>query len=409
MYLVGHGLVIFVLFLLSAFFSGIETALFSLSPVNLERIRAKNPRRADRLSLFLKNPNSTVNIIITGNTLVNVAFSVVWASVFIDLFGPQGLLLSVILGTLLLLIFAEFTPKVLAITWNESFSYYGIGMLSLFEKLLRPVSVWFERVLETVFSAFGADTKRLDLALSEDEVEALLDLGERDGVLAEAERDMLEEAMDLDVRTVDEIMTPRVDIVGIDVLSSLEEIKRVSQKARYSRLIVYKGSIDYVLGYIRLKEVLLHVEKDWRSFMRKAIMIPETKSLDRLLHDFKEFDEDLAVVVDEYGGTAGIVTLEDVVEELVGNIKDEFDREPVDIIRRSDGAFIVSGMMSLRDLSEELNIDFDVEDVDTVAGFVMHKLGYVPKGGERFLYKNWVWEVDKVKGNRIEKILLRPS
>ncbi len=396
-----------VLFLFSAFFSGIEAALFSLSQVALTRIKRRNPHRGDRITVFLRDPNSVINVIITGNTIVNVAFSVVWSSMFLRAFGRESLTLAVLSGTLLLLLIGELIPKVIAIANPETFAYVGVPFLELFSKLLSPLAKVFEKILAFLFSRIGIKAKKMDFSLTEDELEALLELGEQEGVLDETEKEMLQEAMDLDERTVDEIMTPRVDIVAVDVLSSFQELRKIAEVNRHSKLPVYKGTIDYILGYVRLKEVLLHPEKDWRSFMRKALMVPETKSITKLLEDFREEGEDLAIVVDEYGGTAGLVTIEDVIEELLGNIVDEFDVDQTDMIQRSDGAYIVSGMMSLRDLAERLKIDFDVDEIDTVGGFVMHKLGYVPKGGERFLYKGWVWEVERVKGNRVIQVVIK--
>lgn len=396
-----------VLFLFSAFFSGIEAALFSLSQVALARIKRRNPRRADRISVLLRDPNAMINIIITGNTIVNVAFSVVWSSIFLNMFGKESLTLAVLSGTLLLLLIGELVPKVIALANPEAFAYVGVPFLELFSKLLYPLAKVFEKILSFLFSRIGIKTNKMNFSLSEDELEALLELGKQEGVLDESEKEMLEEAMDLDERTVDEIMTPRVDIVAVDVLSSFQDLRKIARTNRHSRLPVYKGSIDYILGYVRLKEVLLHPEKDWRSFMRKALMVPETKLITKLLENLREEEEDLAIVVDEYGGTAGLVTIEDVIEELLGNITDEFDVDQVDIIQRSDGAYIVSGMTSLRDLSERLEIEFDVDEIDTVGGFVMHKLGYVPKGGERFLYKGWVWEVERVKGNRVIQVIIK--
>ncbi len=396
-----------VLFLFSAFFSGIEAALFSLSQVALARIKRRNPRRADRISVLLRDPNAMINIIITGNTIVNVAFSVVWSSIFLNMFGKESLTLAVLSGTLLLLLIGELVPKVIALANPEAFAYVGVPFLELFSKFLYPLAKVFEKILSFLFSRIGIKTNKMDFSLSEDELEALLELGKQEGVLDESEKEMLEEAMDLDERTVDEIMTPRVDIVAVDVLSSFQDLRKIAGTNRHSRLPVYKGSIDYILGYVRLKEVLLHPEKDWRSFMRKALMVPETKSITKLLENLREEEEDLAIVVDEYGGTAGLVTIEDVIEELLGNITDEFDVDQVDIIQRSDGAYIVSGMTSLRDLSERLEIEFDVDEIDTVGGFVMHKLGYVPKGGERFLYKGWVWEVERVRGNRVIQVIIK--
>ncbi len=398
---------VFVLFFLSAFFSGIETALFSLSQVNLTRIKKSNPKRAEKIGSLLRDPNATVNIIITGNTIVNVAFSVVWSSLFLRAFGKESLVLAVISGTLLLLFFGELTPKVVAIANPEAFASIGVPLLDLFSTFLSPIAKIFQQIISFLFSRVGIKTKKVDLSFTEDELDALLELGQQEGILAESEKEMLQEAMDLEERTVDEIMTPRVDIVGVDVLSSFEDVKTIAGTCRHSKLPVYKGSIDYILGYIRVKEVLLHPEKDWRSFMHRALMVPETKTITKLLQDFREKEEDLAIVVDEYGGTAGLVTIEDVIEELVGNIRDEFDVEQTDIIQRSDGAYIVSGTTSLRDLSEKLKIKFDVPEIDTVGGFVMHKLGYVPKGGERFLYEGWIWEVEKVKGNRVVQVVIK--
>ncbi len=404
-----QGVLILFLFAISAFFSGIETALFSLSQIGLERLKSRNPKKAILIAKFLRNPSATVNVIITGNILVNVAFSVVWTTIFLEYFGEDSIIWAVVSATLLLLLFGELTPKVVAIANPESFCLYGISILAMVYKVLYPIAKVFEDIINQFLKLIGKDVKLQDLSLSEEELEALLELGEKQGVLNESERDMLEEIMDLDERTVDEIMTPRVDIIGVDVLASWQEVEAIAEQSRHSKLPVYKETIDYVLGYVRVKDVLLNPEKDWRKFMRKALMIPETKTLDKLLEDFKECDEDLAIVIDEYGGTAGLVTVEDIVEELLGNITDEFDKEVSDVVRRSDGALIISGRMSLRDLSEELKIDFDIEDIDTVGGFVMHKIGHLPKGGERFLYKGWIWEVGLVKANRILQVILRPA
>ncbi len=400
-------LIIAGLLLLSAFFSSIETALFSISQLSLERIRRKDPQKGRWIASLLKDPSRMVNLIITGNTLVNVAFSVIWTGWFILAFGDRSVIWAVISGTVMLLLLGELLPKAFAISYAEAWVYVGCGFLRIISWILLPVSQLVGRILKLLFGIFGLKFGKVEMGLNEEELDALLELGEKRGLLQEIEAQMLKEAMELDERTVDEIMTPRVDIVGVDILSSLDDIRKLLRSKKFSKLPVYKGSVDYILGYIRTSEVLLHPEKDWRTFMRKALMVPETKTLSDLLDDFRQMDEELSIVIDEYGGTAGLVTLEDVVEEIMGNISDEFDKDFDQIMRRSDGAYIVSGMTSLRNLQDELGLDLEVEEVDTVGGFVLHKLGYVPKGGERFMYKGWVWEIDKVRGNRIEQVVVK--
>ncbi len=405
LYLIGVCL----LFLLSGVFSASETALFSLSRPALQSIRKKNPQRAGLIARFLSNPNATVNLIITGNVLVNITLSVIWTMWFVRIWGHGSVVWAVASLTILLLIFGELLPKTLAVKMPKQTAFLLSPLLKSVSVFLRPISAGFEAVLQFAFSKIGVRPDKQHTSFTEDELDALLSIGEKEGALAQFERDMLEEAMDLDERTVDEIMTPRVDIIAVDILASYGELLKIIEEHRHTRIPVYKGNIDYVLGYVKAKDVLLNNESDWRKFLRRAWLVPGTKTISGLLKDFKEYEIDVAVVVDEYGGTSGLVTLENIVEEILGNIQDEFDDEPREVIRRSDGALVISGRMSLRDLEDIIgeDIGFDEVDIDTAAGLVLHKIGHMPKGKEKFIVGSWVWEVSSVKGNRIEQVVLK--
>ncbi len=399
-----------VLFLFSALFSASETALFSLSRPALQSIRKKNVRRANLISGFLANPNATVNLIITGNVLVNIALSVVWTVLFIRRWGEGAVIWAVASLTVLLLIFGELLPKTIAVKMPKQSVYVLAPVLNVIAFGLHPISSAFEKALQWIFLRFGIKTDKMHSSFTEEELDALLSIGEKEGAIAEFERDMIEEAMDFDERSVDEIMTPRVDITAVEILSSYGEVLKTIEKSRHTRLPVFKGSIDYILGYVKAKDILLNNNGgDWRGFLRKAWLIPTTKKISDLLKDFKENDIDVAVVVDEYGGTAGLVTLENIVEEILGNIQDEFDNEPKELIRRSDGAIVVSGRMSLRDLEDVIDEEIEIEDadIDTVAGLVLHRIGHMPNGKEKFIVGNWLWEVSLVKDNRIEQVVLK--
>ena len=402
LHLLGLG----VLLLLSAFFSGSETALLSLDRLRVKYLVQKKRRGADRLELLLNHPDRLLGTILVGNNLVNIAASVFATTLLVQLFGERGELLTILILTPLLLIFSEISPKSYAAQSPEKVSFLVLRPILLVMWLISPV-VWLvigvSRLLTRMFS--GEVERPI---ISEDEIRSIISVGEEAGVVAKEKRRMLHGVFELAQIQVRDVMIPRTEVVGLEVSSSYEQVLRLAQEAHHSRFPVYEGSLDNVVGIIHSKDILNFVDQPEGFFLRQLArppyFVPESKRIETLLQSFRRKKVHLAVVVDEYGGVEGIVTLEDIFEEIVGEIQDEYDVEEELIRELSPGRLLIDGSVSLRVLNRRFRLNLAEEHSNTLAGFLLRVLGQIPCEGDECESEGVRFIVRKVVNHRIEGI-----
>lgn len=409
--------VFIVLLLLSAFFSGAETAFFSLNKSTLEKL-AKSKKGAGRqVVVLLKEPKKLLISIVIGNTAVNVAIASIAAILASRLIQQQAekvnefliLLLNVFIVTFAILFFSEIMPKITAVKdakkWSQRLAY----PMTFFYYLFFPVTGIFHLFTEMFTSKLGFEKNKYHL--SDEELRTLVDVGEEKGALLKEEKEMIHSIMEMSETVAREIMVPRTDMIGIDKKATLSQVFQVVKDKVHSRIPVFDESIDNITGILYLKDLLPFIRKknqadfDLAKIVHAPYYVPEQKKINELLREFQRERIHMAVVVDEYGGTAGIVTLEDVIEEIVGEIQDEYDSEMPLFQKINESTFVVDASMQLDEINEELGFDLPTEEgVDTLAGFLLGQFGSVPKIKDKIFYSGYEFIIEKATKKRIQQV-----
>lgn len=403
-----HILGLAVLFVFSAFFSGSETALMAIDRLRVRYLAEKGRPGARRLEQLLEKPERLLSAILIGNNLVNIMVSVFAAALLIELFGGRGELMTILILTPILLIFAEILPKTLAATYPEPVAFAVLHPIRLIMWLLKPVVGVIGGLSRFFARLFRGEVDRP--LISEDEIRSIIEFGEQSGVVHTEKRRMLHGVFDLAAMRVRDVMVPRTEVVGIEVSTPYSEVIGLCATARHSRFPVYDGDLDRVVGIIHSKDVLSYIDRpsdfSLRAVARPPYFVPEAKPIESLLQAFRRKHLHLAVVVDEYGGVEGIVTLEDIVEEIVGEIQDEYDEEAALVQPLGPNRFLVDGSATLRYINRRFGLELSEEHVNTLAGFMMHRLGSIPEVGAVCEVAGLRCTVREVEGRRIETIEL---
>lgn len=391
-----------ILLSLSAFFSGSEIALFSVNKVRIRRLAEEGALPAVILNRLLERPNRLLATILVGNNLVNVGIAAIITSLSISFFGNRGVGIAIGVATLLILIFSEITPKAFAAKNSERVSLSVARPISVLVRVSYPLVRGITLVTLPLLKTFGGEMKRP--FVTEEEIKMLVEVGEKEGTIETDEKDMIKGVFKFGDTTAKEVMVPRIDVSCIDANSSVEEAKKMVIETRHSRMPVYDGSIDNIVGFLFIKDILNVDNGDTkvRDIMRQAYYVPETKKLDEILDEMQEGKTQMAVVVDEYGGTAGIVTLEDLVEEIVGEILDEKEELPIKII--DDNTSLVNAKTSIGDVNDALGTSLPEDELGTIGGLVFNTLGDIPVVGENVEINNVTLIVDKMRGRRISRV-----
>ncbi|MAM98281.1 MAG: metal transporter [Candidatus Marinimicrobia bacterium] len=390
------------LIMLSAFFSGTETAYF-----NLKTHRDNVP---SKLKDLLDNPRRLLVSILTGNTIVNVGIGSL-AAIITYRISPDNqnlMLLQVIVVSIVLIIFGEILPKTIAMRSSSQFANIVYYPLRVFMILLHPITLILNGINKFVLKLIPKEEKSFD---TEEELEILAELGEEKGSLEEEESDMIRSIIKFDDKTVREVMTPRVDILSLPSDASIDDAMDLIAKKQFSKIPLYRENIDEITGIIYAKDLVPYLigsrpNVKLQSISRNVYFVPEQKPIDDLLNDFKEKKISLAIVVDEWGGTSGMVTLEDIVEEVMGEIRDPYDLEKSPVSQINNENFIVDGKISIYDLEEEIEgMSFPEDrDYDTLGGLILDNLEDIPKQGESVVHDEWMIKVLDLDGNRITKV-----
>lgn len=406
-FLILKGIIFVICLGLSGLFSASEMALFSLSRLHLKRIQDRHPHRYALVVALLDRPRRTLNTILIGNTLVNVAASALATSIAIHFFGEMGLGIAVGVSAFLILFLGEINPKTVALRNAERLSPFLAPFIEGFAILILPIRRLIRGITDFLLDLLIGESYTAEPFITAHELKTLVSIGEREGILDRGERDMIQAVFEFSRIRVGEIMTPRIDIIGCPHGASSSEVKKILRSANRAKIPLYEGSLDNVVGVLSTKEFLLSNEENWRSLVRSAYFVPISKKIGDLLVEFQRSQESLAIVIDEYGGTAGLVTLEDVLEEVVGEIRDEYDIEEESFQWLDAGSLRVSGRASMRALKEKLGILLGEEEPQSVAGFLLSRLDRIPEAGETFQEGGMHFTVEEVKRNQIRRLVVR--
>ncbi len=409
-------LIVFVILLiLSGFFSASETAYFSISSTDIERMRNKEDYGSKQVVHLLAQPKKLLITILVGNTIVNIGAASLAAIVTLDIcetFGVDikiGILIDIIVVTFVILICAEIIPKVAAVKNAKKVARNFAFPLTIFYYLFSPIVSIFHALTQWLTSILKVSKNRL--LLSEEELRSIVDMGEEKGTLQQDEKEMIHSIFEFSETFVKEIMIPRIDMVCISTDSKLDSLLSLVTKHLHSRIPLYKDKVDNIIGIIYAKDLLPFVNRkrngdvNLEKLARPAYFVPEQKKIDELLHEFQSQRIHMAIVVDEYGGTSGIVTLEDIIEEIVGEIQDEHDSEQPPYQKLNDNEYLVDGSMDLEEMNEELQLNLPTEEgVETLGGFLFGLFGSVPREKQSVSYKNYKFVIEKIIRRRITKV-----
>jgi len=409
-------LAIAVCLLASAFFSSAETALTSLAESRVRQLQDEFPHLRKRFQTWLDNAPRLIATLLVGNNVVNIAASVLGARVARRYLDSWADAVAVGTMTLVILTFGEVIPKTFAKRAATFWAPRVIRGVCFLDTVLHPLSWVFSRIGHSLADRAENAGVPSEPSVTEGELQHMIDIGEREGVLGADHGDMLRAVLEFEDTLVKEVMVPRTEIQAVPIDSPLQEVLAIVNSSGHSRLPVYRGQIDNIIGMLHVKDLLPHLGTgdacsnfDWKAHVRAAPKaVPETQKLSALLRQMKIRREHMAIVVDEFGGTSGLVTLEDVLEEIVGEIQDEYDAEEPLVREESDGRFVADARVPLRDLGEKLGVAFpDAGDYETLGGFVAHLFGRLPERGARIEWESLALTVRDADARRVRFVEIR--
>ena len=408
----GQLIAIIILLCLSAFFSSSETALTTVNQIRMRTLADNGDKRAARVLHVTGNPGKMLSAILIGNNIVNLSASSISTSLAIHLFGNTGAGIATGILTFLILIFGEVTPKTMATIKADSMSLTAAAPIGFLMKILTPVIFIINKLSLGLMFLLHVNIKDAQKKMTEEELRTIVDVSQENGVIEHEERDMIHNLFDFGDAEAKEIMVPRIDMTFVQADATYQEVLDIFRQDMFTRLPVYEDSTDNVIGIINMKDFLLQndtPEFSVRNLLREPYFTYEHKNTADLFLEMRKSSISLAIVLDEYGVTAGLITLEDLLEEIVGEIRDEYDAdEEDDITRISDREFYVLGSANLNDVSEELSLHFTSDDYDTIGGYCLGLLDHLPEKNEIILTDNNILlRIDRMEKNRIERIYIR--
>jgi len=404
-------IILVILIIFSALFSGIETALMSLNMIKVNALVKQNKRGSKTLHRIKQSPHKLIITILIGNNLVNIGAASFATVVFTNLFGSSGIGIATGVMTFLILVFGEITPKTFATQNAERVSLVVARPVELLSILLSPLVKIFEYISRFMSKLLGSKGEE---KLSEEELKTIVTMGAKEGILNREAAEMMHNVLEFKGTKVTDVMTPDVNIEMIDGKKKLKEVIDFIVKSPYSRYPVYSESKDKIIGILDVDDVLKYVKSgkldiEVKSIIRPPFFVPESKEIDDLLTEFEGKKIPLAIVVNEYGDVSGLVTVEDILEEIVGNIFDKSKRENVYIKKINDKLIRIDARASVEEINEVLQLGLKEGRFDTMAGFIEHKLQRIPKKGEKIKLKNIIIEVDEVTKQGIKSVKIIKS
>ena len=403
-----HLVILGVLFLLSFFFSASETALFSLSKLDKRKLKEQNPHLSKWIFEHLNEPRKTLGTLLIGNLAVNSLATATVTLLVLKIFGETRLSMILAAFTVFLIVFCEMFPKILAVRSRVKMAMWVSLPLRFFVVLFAPFRILMRSVTDRILSFLVHEKIEQSDMISEKELKVLVNIGEEEGVLGGQERHMIQKLLALGERPVKDIMTPRTDLVGLDIEEPSEKHEELIRKYQFTRLPVFQGSLDHVLGIVESQNYLLQEPRlDVRRVMREALFVPESKRIDELLETFRAKNENLAVCVDEFGGTAGVVTQEDILEEIFGEFYDEYAKVENPIRRLGEDLYLVEGKVNLQEFNNFFSAQLAAEEATTLGGYLFERMGVVPVKGAVFNTESFDFVIQDMVRQRIHQVMVR--
>lgn len=426
--LIFQIVLLFILILVNAFFAMSEIAIISLNDSKIEKMAENGHKKAKQIMRLTENSSSFLSTIQIGVTLAgfltSASASQVFAQRLTDALSPVlpnsipvSLIhsISVVLITLIMsyfsLVFGELAPKRIAMQVPEKISFLAVGPLLFVAKITKPAVKLLSFSTNLVVRIFGFDPNSDEETVTEEEIRMMVDVGQEKGVIEDTQKEMIDNIFEFDDIDVSDIMTHRTDMYAVEASDSLQDVIDISVERGYSRIPVYDDDPDNIIGIAYIKDLIQYIgkslpENGLRSIMRKAYYVPESKKCGQLFKEMSESHVQMAIVVDEYGGTAGLVTLEDLLESIVGNIQDEYDNEDEEISRIDDATFTIDGTTDIEEVGDLIGITFPEGDYDTLGGYIISRLGFLPSDEEMnsLEFENFRFTVLSVEDRRIGKV-----
>ena len=403
-------LIVIGLLALSAFFSSSETAMMAVNKIRVRNLADAGLSSAQTLMKVLDNQPKMLSAILIGNNIVNISASSLATILVTRAFGDMYVGVGTGILTLLVLIFGEITPKTSATLSSETMALRFAKPIYMIMQVLTPVIFIVDKLSQGVLRLLHVDPNKKQDAITEDELRTIVEVSHEEGVIESDEKKMIYNVFDFGDSVAKDIMVPRIDMTFIDVDATFSEVIEVFREVKYTRYPVYEETTDNVIGIINIKDLLLtENQKKFciRDYLREPLYTYEFKKTAELMVELRKTQNNIAIVLDEYGATAGLITLEDMLEEIVGEIRDEYDEDEEDLIRRiGPREYVVEAAMKLDDLNDQLGLDLESEDYDSIGGFIIGLLDHLPEEGEEVTHKTLRFVVDKVDRNRIDKIHL---
>ena len=411
---IGQLFVLLFLLLLSAFFSSAETAFTTVNRIRMRTLMEEGNKKAKKVLKITDNSGKMLGAILIGNNIVNLSASSIATALALRLFGSMGAGIATGVLTLLILIFGEISTKTRATIHADSIALFYADLIYLLMKVLTPL-IFITNSLAILFlRILGIKPQNKESQMTEEEFRTIVDVGHENGIIETEERKMINNVFDFGDAQVKDIMVPRIDMTVVDIHTSYHELIHIFRQDKFTRIPVYEDSTDNVVGILNIKELLLYNDRTHfsvKKVMREPFYTYEHKKVAELFSEMRNSSINLAIVLDEYGSTVGLVTIEDMIEEIVGEIRDDYDTDEDDPIRKlSEHEYLINGSMNLDDVCEILDLNFESEDYDTLGGYFIELLDHLPMKGEQVLTPDHVLlRAEQLDKNRIETIYLNLS
>jgi putative hemolysin len=404
-----------VLLVLSAIFSAFESAIFNASYIKLESL-SKKSNLAKKILSLKKRTDSVISTIVLGNNFVNILFSAIVTYLAIKIAESKNIsqslavIVATIIATLVIVLFGETVPKSIGAYLSEKSSMKLYYPFMLFWFLFYPLALALSYITNGFLKLFHIKKRGKRIFDTQEEMLSMLEIGKEEGIIEKTEQKMLFSIFEFGDTLVREVMTPRVDIISLSVESTLDDVLKCIMNSNHSRIPIYENNIDNIIGILYIKDLFkifsAKTEKttDLQSILRNAYFVPETKRVDELFNEMQKNKIQIAMVFDEYGGLSGLITIEDILEEIVGEIQDEYEVEEKTSQKIGENAYLISGTLEVEDFNEHFNANFSDEEATTIGGIILEKLGRLPNPGEEISINKFKFIISKIRNRRIVQV-----
>lgn len=407
---IAQIIIIIILLLLSAFFSSAETAFTMVNKIKIRSLIEDGNKRAITVGKIIDNSGKMLSAILIGNNIVNISASALMTSLTIRLWGSYATGIATGVMTVLVLIFGEITPKTTATIYAEKFALVYAPVVYFIMFIFTPVIFIIDKLSGAILKLIHVDANNKHNKITEEELRTFVQVSHEDGVIESNEKKIINNLFDFGDTEAKDVMIPRIDMTLADVNTGYDDIIELFRETKYTRIPIYEGNPDNVIGILNIKDLILSQHNDFniRSIMRKPFFTYEHKNTSELFNVMQRSSHSISIVLDEYGSTAGMITTEDLLEEIVGEIRDEYDTDETDpFIKVGHYSYLVDGSYKLDDLNDSLNLKFTSQDNDSIGGFIIEKLDRFPDIGEQFDIDNVHFKIERASSNRIELVLIK--